>query len=174
MDWSDAIPYKSLDPFDRRACLATYQYMLGVHTRKLAVKLRNDAKIQDQRFVKLLPMFTAPLYADLMDSMAAFVSFFATIAKGLLHIHIYERVNNFVYDLAETLVRANGSIIHENIETSRTAIHQMMILQGGFNVPDEWFNVDDTKLKQLMDRWMDVFRVTMGDESEFITRLDPS
>jgi hypothetical protein len=73
-------------------------------------------------------MFTAPLYADLMDSISIFVYFVAATAKGLLDPVVFEKLETFVYGLASTLVRANGRLLHEDFETSRTMIHKMMIV----------------------------------------------
>jgi hypothetical protein len=162
MDWSDAIPYKSLGAFDRRACLATYQYMLGVHTRNMAIKMRKLPKVEEARFLKFLPLFTAPVYADLLDSMAIFVYFFGTVARSALAFPLFERVKNFVYDLTETIVRANASILGEDPDTSRRMIHRMMIIEGGFHVPEAWFDMDDARLKHLIKTWIERFRVTMG------------
>jgi hypothetical protein len=173
MDWSDSIPYKSLDAFDQRACLASFQYTLGTHTRNLSLRLKNNRMLEDERWRRFLPMFTAPLYADLMDSISIFVSFVATTAKHILEPSVFEQLKQFVMAVATTLVRANGRMLHEDFEISRTMIQKMMIVQGGFCVPDSWFNVDDALLKNLFDSWIGALSETMGRDPEIVQVIDP-
>lgn len=40
-------------------------------------------------------------------------------------------------------------------------------------MPENWFNVDDSLLKQLFDKWIRAFPQTMGRNSEIIQYLSP-
>ncbi len=121
-----------------------------------------------------VPPYTSLMYNDIVETMALFRRCFNQAAKAgrplghLVAVDEVQYLNNAVEFVLELVSFVMGQQLDPGVSDTKAAIQLIrnkVLVEGGWNVPDAWFIMDDGWMVGMIEQMAKDMETTLAEES---------